>query len=85
MNQKQFSKESELANCHIGRSRSLETFHTTDTNTNMGGLNHGHIIGTVTNSQKKSLLVTFDELDDQGLLKGRNTAKRTLEQIKPFK
>jgi hypothetical protein len=79
VNQKQFPKESELANCHIGRSRSLKTFHTADTNTHMGGLNHRHIVGTVTNSQEKSLLVTLDKLNDQSFLKGRNTTIQTLE------
>jgi len=68
-----------LADCHVGRSRGLKTFHATDPDTDMGGLNHRHIIGTVTDSQEKSLLVTLDKLNDQSFLKGRDTTKKALE------
>lgn len=80
MNQKQFSKEPELANCDISRSRGLKTFNAADTDSDMSGLNHGHIIGAVTNGQEESLLVALDKLDDQGLLKGRHTTINMLEQ-----
>lgn len=52
MNQKELPKESELSNCHICGSGGLKTFNTADTNTDMGGLNHGYIVGTVTDGQQ---------------------------------
>jgi hypothetical protein len=79
VNQKQLPKESELTNCHIGRSGSLKTLHTADTDTNVGGLNHRNIVGAVTNSQEKSLLVTLDKLNNQSFLKRGNTTKGRLE------
>lgn len=75
MNQKQLSKEPELANCDISRSCGLKAFDTADTDSDMSGLNHGHIIGTVANGQEESLLVALDKLDDQSLLKGRDPTK----------
>lgn len=75
VNQKQLPKEPELANCDISRSCSLKTFDTADADSDMSGLDHGHIIGTVANSQEKSFLVALDKLDDQSLLKGRNPTK----------
>jgi hypothetical protein len=50
----------------------LKTFNTADTNTDVSGLNHRHIIGTVADSQEERLQVAFDKLDDQSLLKGRH-------------
>jgi hypothetical protein len=50
MDQKKLSEETELGNCHIGRSSSLESLHTADTDTNVSGLDHRHVVGTITNS-----------------------------------
>lgn len=52
MHQKQFAKEPELGNRHVGRPGSLQTFNTTDTNADMGGLDHRHVVGAVTNRQQ---------------------------------
>lgn len=80
MNQKQLSKEPELANCDISRSCGLKTFDTADADSDMSGLDHGHIIGTVANGQEESLLVALDKLDDQSLLKWRDPTK---EHVRP--
>jgi hypothetical protein len=71
MDEQELSKVSELSNRNIRTSCGLKTFHTADTNTNMRSLNHGHVVGTITNCQKNGLLVALDKLDDQSLLKGR--------------
>ena len=62
-----------MCNCHISRSGSLETLNTADTDANMSGLDHRHVIGTITNSQKQRLQVSLDKLDDQGFLKRGDT------------
>lgn len=51
MHKKQFSKESELADCYIGAPGCLEPFNAADSNTNMRRLNHRNIVGTITNSE----------------------------------
>lgn len=68
-----------MSNCDIRRSGGLESFNTTDANTDVGGLNHRHIIGTIADGQEKSLLVTLDKFDNQSLLKRRNTTEKILE------
>lgn len=42
--------------------------HARNTDTDMCGLNHADIVGSITNSQKDCLLVFLDELDDKGFL-----------------
>lgn len=76
MHQQQFTKEAELRNRHIGGPSSLKTFDAADTDTNMSGLDHRHIVGAIANGKKKRFEMTFNQLDDQGFLKGRNTTDR---------
>lgn len=73
MDKEQFSKIAELTNCHISRPGCLKTFNTTNTDTYVGRLDHGNIVGTITNSQKQRFEVTLDKLNDESLLKGRDT------------
>lgn len=75
VDQQKLSEESELGDRNVGGSSSLKTFHTANTNTDMGGLNHRHIVGTITNGEKQGLEVTLDKLDDQSLLQWRDTTK----------
>lgn len=73
MHQEQFPKIAELCNRNISRPSCLKTFHTADTDSNMSRLDHGNIVGTVTNGQKQGFEVAFDKLHDQRFLKGRHT------------
>ena len=68
MNKEEFAEITELGNRHIGRPSGLETFKTTNTNTNMCGLNHGHVVRTVTDSEKQGFEVTLHKFDYQGFL-----------------
>jgi hypothetical protein len=52
MDQQQLLQEPELRNSNICTPSSLETFDTRDTNTDMCGLDHADIIGTVSNGQE---------------------------------
>jgi hypothetical protein len=49
MNKKKFTQESELCNRDISSTGRLKTFKATNTDTHMGGLNHGNVVGAVTN------------------------------------
>ena len=40
----------------------------------MGRLDHTDVVGAVADSQEECLRVSFDELDDEGLLERRHTA-----------
>lgn len=77
VNKKQFSKIPELGNRNISRPSCLKTFHTADTNTDMGCLNHGHIVGTIADSKEQRFEMSFDQFNNQRLLKGRDTASRS--------
>lgn len=74
MHKQQFSEISELTNGNICTPRSLETFDTADTDTNVCGLDHRNIVSTVADGEEESLEVTLDELDDESLLERRDTA-----------
>lgn len=52
VNKQQFTKIAELSNCNVGSPSSLETFNTADANANMRCLDHGDIIGAITNGQQ---------------------------------
>jgi hypothetical protein len=47
MNEQQLPQISELANGNIGTSSGLETFHATNTNTDVSSLDHRHVICTI--------------------------------------
>lgn len=46
-----------------------------NTDTNMCGLDHANIVGTITDCQKNCLLVLFHEFYDESLLKRRNATQ----------
>ena len=64
MHQEQLSQIAKLPNSNVGAACCLQALHTTDANSNVGSLNHGDVVGTVTNSKQKSFQVSFDELDN---------------------
>lgn len=68
MHKQQLLQESELANGNIGTSRCLKTFHTSNTHTNMSGLNHGDIIRAIADCEQDRLEMSLDELDDKCFL-----------------
>lgn len=41
---------------------------TRDTNSDVSRLNHTHVVGTISDSQKDRLLILFDKLHDESLL-----------------
>lgn len=84
MNKKQLSKVSELSNRNIRRPSCLETFHTADTNTNMGSLNHGHIVGTIANSKEQRFEMSFNQFNNERLLEGRNATSQELVSLSSF-
>lgn len=51
MYKQQFSKESELSNGKIGTTCSLEALYAANTHTDMSGLDHADVVGTVTDSK----------------------------------
>jgi hypothetical protein len=73
MHQKQLPKISELPDCDICTASSLETFHTTNTYTYVCSLNHGYVVGAVSNGQKNCFQMTLDKLHHQRFLEGRNS------------
>lgn len=75
MHKEQLLEVAKLSDCNIGTSGSLETFDTADTDTHMGSLDHGNIVGTVTDGQQQRLAVMLDQLDNQSFLERRNTTK----------
>ena len=50
MNQEELAKETELTYCNIRTSCGLQALYTADTDSDMSCLDHGHIVGTVSNS-----------------------------------
>lgn len=80
MDKEQFPQEAELSNGHVGGTSSLQTFDTTDTNSDMSCLDHGYIVGTVANGKKQRFQMTLDKLDHEGFLKRRNTARKLMSK-----
>jgi hypothetical protein len=60
MDEKEFAEVAELANGNISTSSGLETLNTTDTDTDMGGLNHGDVVGAIANCEKDSFEMALD-------------------------
>jgi hypothetical protein len=52
MDKQKLAKITELCDRNICRSCGLQTFNTTDTNANMGSLDHGNIVGAIANGQE---------------------------------
>lgn len=68
VNKEKFAKITELCNCNIGASGSLETLNATDTDAYMCGLDHRDIVRPITDSQKKRLEMTLHELNHKRFL-----------------
>jgi hypothetical protein len=69
-------KKTELTDCIVGRHDGLPAFFTSNTNTNVGFLDHGNIVGTITNGQRHDIKADLDKLDDGRLLRrAYSTAK----------
>lgn len=59
----------------------METFNTADSDPDVCGLDHGHVIRTVADGQKQRLQVSLHELDDQSFLQGRDTTRNSISII----
>lgn len=68
MNQQQLAEEAELTNGDVGAARGLQTFDTSDTHTDVSGLNHRDVVGPVADGEQDGLEVPLDQLDHQRLL-----------------
>lgn len=68
MHQQQFSKIAELTNCYIGASCCLQTFDTTDADTDVCGLDHRDVVGAIADSKENSFRAPLNKLDDKCLL-----------------
>ena len=81
--EKQGFQKFELSNGVIGRSSSLLTFFTENTDANMRSQDHGNIIGTIANCQSGLLrMLEPDHSDDVSLLLWRDPAgKNYINQI----
>lgn len=71
MPEKESSEIFELGNGVIRESSSLVSLFSEDTDTNIGGLDHVHIVGTISNTQRSALLkLVSDHCDDFSFLGG---------------
>jgi hypothetical protein len=64
VDEKQFAQIAKLPYGNICASSSLQTFDTADTHTDMSSLNHGNVVGAISNSKQNSFQMTFDKLDN---------------------
>lgn len=69
----------ELLETEIRGPGSLGTLHSLDTHTDVGSLDHGDIVGTITDGQSDLVQFLADQFDDQSLLKRGNTTTDDLE------
>lgn len=75
MNQQQLAQKAELGNGHVGTAGGLQTLHAADTDADVGSLDHGDIVCSVTDGEQNRLLLVFlDQLYHQGLLQRRHAA-----------
>ncbi len=74
VHQKQALEESELSDAVIGGKDGLHAFLTRNAHADVRRFDHGDVIGAVADGQRHRLLVLFDELDHEGLLKRRHAA-----------
>jgi hypothetical protein len=51
----------------------LSTLFTGDTDTNIGFLNHGHIVCAITDGERHDIQCSLDQRDDSGFLCGTDT------------
>lgn len=74
MNQKQLGQEPELRHRVVADSGRLQSLLASDSNTDMGFLNHGNVVGTVSNGKSDGLDAFANHVDKAGLLTGRCAA-----------
>ncbi len=73
VNEKKPTEEAELGDRVIRSAGCLETLHTGDTDANVSLLNHGNIIGSVSNGQRHRLRLNCYSLNNFRLLTGRHS------------
>ena len=73
MDQHQPRQEPELPYGIVGAHDSLPTFLTSNTDTDMRFLDHGNIVGAITNTKSHDIQPMLDHGDDGGLLCGADT------------
>lgn len=71
---KQLHQVVELLNREVGCQTCLAAFLAHDADTNVGGLDHRHVISAISYAAHALLCILFDELGDLGLLRRRATA-----------
>lgn len=69
----------ELLETKVGGPSGLSTLHSLDTDTDMGSLDHGDVVGSITNRQGDLVQFFADQFDNQSLLKRGNTTADDLE------
>lgn len=74
MNKKELLEVLELRDGDVRRPSGLETLDSRDSDSDVGSLDHGHVVRTVTDGEQDGGRVVLDELDDKGLLEGRDSA-----------
>lgn len=75
MPNKKLCKMAELLDREIGRERGLSSFLTDDTNAHVCGLNHRHVVSTVSNTTDALLGELADQTGNVSLLGRRATAR----------
>lgn len=74
VNEEQPRKEPELSDGVVGRVDSLQTLFSRNSNSDISSLDHRDIVGSVSDSEGHDSEVVFDEVNDLGFLKGRDSA-----------
>ena len=80
MPDQELDQVTKLLDRKVGRQTGLSTFLTNNTDTNIGSLNHGNIVATITNTAHALLSVLADELSNLGFLVWRATAGNNGEE-----
>eukprot|EP01137_Pigoraptor_chileana_P037562 Opistho-2@34839 len=75
MHEQEALKEPELRKGEVRGKHGLATLLTTDTNANVRSLNHADVISAVANRKSDDILRLLDELDEERLLQGCDTAR----------
>jgi hypothetical protein len=70
MHQQQLLQEPKLTDRDIRTPRRLQALNTRDANADMSGLDHGDVVGAVSDREEDRFQVLFDEFDDEGFLEG---------------
>lgn len=68
VDEQQLLEEPELTDGDVGRSSSLESLDSRDSDSDVSCLDHAHVVCAVSDSEEDRVEVLLDELDDEGLL-----------------